>query len=104
MISTLDAVIESLVDSQSSATATMRQKHVLRESLRALARLAQAEQMRDMRASVRRLTGVATDDTLPAMPGQDRTAQDGGPWPWVWPAPARQPGFANPGSRAKPGA
>lgn len=59
---TIDAVIESLVTARSAGATragpvmSVREAHLYRESLRGLVRLAQAEQLRDMRASVKRLT------------------------------------------------
>ena len=76
MISTLDAVIESLVDSQSDSTTTLRQKHLFRESLRGLVRLAQADQLRAIGASVTRLTATAMADALAGKPVTDARLLD----------------------------
>jgi hypothetical protein len=56
-----DTVIEEMVAAAYGNTVSERQKHLYREALHALVRLAKAEQMRDMRCNVRKLTG----DTLP---------------------------------------
>jgi hypothetical protein len=53
-----DAVIESLVVATCGEDASARQKHVLRENLRGLVRLAKAEQIADIKASVRKLAGA----------------------------------------------
>lgn len=72
---TIDAVIESLVTAQSvdvtraGPAMSAREAHVYRESLRGLVRLAQAEQLRDMRTSVKRLT--ETDPAAHDVPAAD---------------------------------
>lgn len=50
-------VVEGLVASISRSDTTLSQKHLLRESLRALVRLAKSEQIVEMKANVRKLTG-----------------------------------------------
>lgn len=59
MDSTIDTVIESLVEVHCQAEADQRQRHLLRESLRGLVRLAQAEQMWEIKANVRALTSMS---------------------------------------------
>lgn len=53
-----DAVIESLLEATLNEGATSREKHILRENLRSLVRLAKAEQVVEIKANVRRLAGV----------------------------------------------
>lgn len=52
-----DTTIEDLVAANCSETTSLREKHVYREALRGLVRLAKAEHMFDMKTSVDRLTG-----------------------------------------------
>ena len=59
MDSTIDTIIESLVEVHCQAEAGQRQRHLLRESLRGLVRLAQAEQMWEIKANVRALTSMS---------------------------------------------
>jgi hypothetical protein len=63
-----DEVIESLVATALGPDAGMREKHLYRESLRSLVRLAKSEQVLEIRNSVRRLTG-----TLDAQAARRRT-------------------------------
>ena len=51
-------IIEDLIAATLGENATAREKHVLRESLRSLVRLAKVEQVMDIKASVQRLAGV----------------------------------------------
>ena len=60
-----DTVIEEMVAATYGDTVSARQKHMYREALRALVRLAKAEQMRDMRMDVRKLTGEPLPDLQP---------------------------------------
>ncbi|HYD63100.1 MAG TPA: hypothetical protein VEC35_22290 [Noviherbaspirillum sp.] len=53
-----DDVIENLITATLGECASARQRHVFRESLRGLVRLAKAEQIVEIKASVRRLTGA----------------------------------------------
>jgi hypothetical protein len=53
-----EVAIEDLVAANCGETATARQKHIYREALRGLVRLAKAEQLREMKTSVDRLTGA----------------------------------------------
>jgi hypothetical protein len=53
-----DAVIESLLLATLSEDASSREKHVLRENLRSLVRLAKAEQVVEIKNNVRRLAGA----------------------------------------------
>ncbi|RJG05813.1 hypothetical protein D3870_07085 [Noviherbaspirillum cavernae] len=53
-----EAIIDDLISASCAADASPREKHVLRESLRGLVRLAKAEQMMEMRADVDKLTGA----------------------------------------------
>ena len=58
MKSNTDTVIEHLVDATLSDKAEHRSKHLLREALRGLVRLAKSEQMLEIKTSVNKLTGV----------------------------------------------
>lgn len=53
-----DIAIEDLVASICGTDSTLREKHVYREALRGLVRLAKSEQMIEMKESVDRLTGA----------------------------------------------
>ncbi|MFC7516606.1 hypothetical protein ACFQUU_16475 [Herbaspirillum sp. GCM10030257] len=53
-----DEVIESLISATLGEQAGARERHLYRESLRNLVRLAKAEQVVEIKASVKRLTGV----------------------------------------------
>jgi hypothetical protein len=58
---TTDAAIEDLVVAACNETTTAREKHMYREALRGLVRLARSDQMFEMRSNVNRLTaGVAS--------------------------------------------
>lgn len=52
-----DAVIESLIAAALGNHAGARERHMYRESLRGLVRLAKAEQVMEIKDSVRKLTG-----------------------------------------------
>lgn len=52
-----DAVIENLIAATLGDEAGARERHVYRESLRSLVRLAKAEQVVEIKDSVRKLTG-----------------------------------------------
>lgn len=60
MKNTLDtnAVIESLLTAILSEDAPSREKHIFRENLRCLVRLAKAEQVVEIKTNVRRLAGA----------------------------------------------
>jgi hypothetical protein len=51
-------VIEDLVAVSCGDNASEHQKHIYRETLRSLVRLAKSEQMRDIKMSVEKLTGA----------------------------------------------
>ena len=53
---TVDTVIEHLIAATLGTDAGIREQHAMRESLRGLVRLAQAEQMREIRSNVVKLT------------------------------------------------
>lgn len=53
-----DDVIENLITATLSEDAPARQRHLFRESLRSLVRLAKAEQVVEIKTNVRRLTGA----------------------------------------------
>jgi hypothetical protein len=53
-----DDVIESLISATLGEQAGPRERHLYRESLRSLVRLAKAEQVVEIKASVKRLTGT----------------------------------------------
>ena len=61
-----ESLIEQMVQATYGDDASGREKHAFRESLRALVRLAKAEQMLDMRIDARRLTSVPRDTAQPA--------------------------------------
>jgi len=56
----MDVMIENLVEATMGQKGSAREMHVLRESLRALVRFAKAEQLIEIRTSVRKLTGAIT--------------------------------------------
>jgi hypothetical protein len=56
-----DAMIEELVETNAGMSA--RQQYLLGESLRSLVRLAKSEQLMEIKASVRKLTGTGFQDT-----------------------------------------
>jgi hypothetical protein len=53
-----DCIIEEMIAANLGPEAGFREKHLFRESLRSLVRLAKAEQVVDIKMSVRRLTGA----------------------------------------------
>ena len=53
-----DQVIESLVTANLGEDATERQKHIYRENLRSLVRLAKSEQVVEIKANVKKLAGA----------------------------------------------
>ena len=53
-----DDVIENLINAMLGEEASARQRHLFRESLYNLVRLAKAEQVVEIKANVRRLTGA----------------------------------------------
>ncbi|HYD95523.1 MAG TPA: hypothetical protein VEC01_09365 [Noviherbaspirillum sp.] len=53
-----DDVIENLITATMGDGATARERHIFRENLRSLVRLAKAEQVLEIKASVKRLSGV----------------------------------------------
>lgn len=53
-----DDVIENLIVATLGEDATARQRHVYRESLRGLVRLAKSEQIAEIKANVKRVTGL----------------------------------------------
>ena len=53
-----DDVIENLIIATLGEAATARQQHIYRESLRGLVRLAKSEQVAEIKANVRRVTGL----------------------------------------------
>lgn len=59
MKSNIDTVIENLVNLHVEKGSGARQRHLLRESLRALVRLAQSQQIMEIKSSVRKLGGLA---------------------------------------------
>jgi hypothetical protein len=69
-ISGTDAVIENLIAATLGEEASSRQKHIYRENLRSLVRLAKAEHVVEIKASVRKLAGV-----LEAQSARQRTKE-----------------------------
>lgn len=57
-----DTMIEEMVEALYGNTVSVRQKHLYREALRALARLAKAEQLREMRRDLRKASGEPLPD------------------------------------------
>lgn len=53
-----DDVIENLIAATLGDQGSARQQHIFRENLRGLVRLAKAEQVAEIKASVQRLAGV----------------------------------------------
>jgi hypothetical protein len=62
-ISLTETAIEDLVAATCGKNATARQKHVYRETLRGLVRLAKSEQMFEMRTNVDKLAGTISART-----------------------------------------
>lgn len=56
-----EEMIEELVDVTCGAQAGAREKHVYREALRSLVRLAKSEQMYEMKADIQTLVSVPAD-------------------------------------------
>jgi len=56
-----DTMIEEMVEALYGNTVSVRQKHLYREALRALTRLAKAEQLQEMRRDMHKARG----ETLP---------------------------------------
>ncbi|TCS36005.1 hypothetical protein EDC30_10868 [Paucimonas lemoignei] len=54
---TSQEMVASLVNAYCGQNATLRQKHVFEQALFALVRLAKSEQMMEIKANVRKLTG-----------------------------------------------
>jgi len=63
MKSNIDTVIENLINLHAPKSSGARQCHLLRESLRSLVRLGQAEQIMEIKTSVRRLSGLPQLET-----------------------------------------
>jgi hypothetical protein len=61
-----DQLINDLVAGLLPQESTLREKHVLREALTSLVRLAKSEQMMEVKNNVRRLTGPFTEQTYRA--------------------------------------
>lgn len=57
-ISHSEQVIEDIVEATLGEHASAREKHVLRQTLHGLVRLAKVEQVADIKANVRRLAGA----------------------------------------------
>lgn len=53
-----DSVIENLVAATLGEQASVRERHVFREALRGLVRLAKSEQVVEIKANVKKLTGA----------------------------------------------
>jgi hypothetical protein len=56
-----ETLIDQLIHATYGDNVSAREVHAFRESLRALVRLAKAEQMLDMRIDARRLTSIPRD-------------------------------------------
>lgn len=59
---TVEMAIDNLIGATLGGDAPYRDKHLFRESLRGLVRLAKAEQMLEIKTSVERLTGAIKTD------------------------------------------
>ncbi|OGT00256.1 MAG: hypothetical protein A3K04_01410 [Gallionellales bacterium RBG_16_56_9] len=59
-----EEMIEDLVNVSCGQHASARERHVYREALRSLVRLAKAEQMFDMKSDIQTLVGAPTDTLL----------------------------------------
>ncbi len=57
---TVEMAIENLIEATLCGGVTLREKHLFRESLRSLVRLAKAEQILEIKTSVKSLTGAIT--------------------------------------------
>lgn len=60
-----DQLIEELLTTTYDGSHSTRQKHVLREALRSLVRLAKAEQMLEIRTDVKKITQLPDDTVHP---------------------------------------
>lgn len=58
-----DKVVSDLVATLLPLESSIREKHVLREALNSLVRLAKSEQLLEVKNNVRRLTGPLTEPT-----------------------------------------
>ena len=63
MTLTAEMLIGNLMDAMQCACASTREQYFLRESLRSLVRLAQAEQLNEIRANAKFLTGMSREVT-----------------------------------------
>ena len=57
-----DSMIEEMLAALDEGRMSARQKHLYRESLRALVRLAKSEQLQEMRADLRKATSAPLPD------------------------------------------
>jgi len=60
-----EQLIEELLTTTYDGSHSTRQKHVLREALRSLVRLAKAEQMLEIRTDVKKITQLPDDTVHP---------------------------------------
>ena len=58
-----DLAIHELVEAASGRGMSMRERHLLKESLRNLVRLAKSELLVEMKSNVSRLTGISAQST-----------------------------------------
>jgi hypothetical protein len=75
----IDTVIETLIFATLGENSTAKEKHLLRESLRNLVRIAKAEQVFEMKISVKRLTGAVTAQAGRRQAKIDRLTRNRGP-------------------------
>jgi hypothetical protein len=64
--SSVEVVIEDLIVATLGESRTAREKHLFRQALHGLVRLAKAEQMLEIRSNVKKLTGTITIDSMPS--------------------------------------
>lgn len=71
-----DQVVSDLISSLLPQDSSARQKHVLREALTSLVRLAKSEQMLEMKNNVRLLTGPMVEQVARGRSRSDGAAPD----------------------------
>lgn len=70
---TSHAMVKALVETCAGPDASLRQRHVLEQNLYALVRLAKSEQLMEIKANVKKLTGpLPTLKFRPALTGKTR--------------------------------
>lgn len=70
---TSNAMVKALVETCAGPDSSLRQRHVLEQNLYALVRLAKSEQLMEIKANVKKLTGpLPALKTRPALTGNGR--------------------------------